>query len=946
MLGHYRLDARIDAGGMGVVYRAHNTHLDTAVALKVLPPAMVGDEAARRRLRKEAHVVARVVHPNISAVHDLDCQDGIDFLVLEYVPGVTLRDRLENGPLPEREIVAFGAQLASALEAAHQHGVIHCDLKPANIRITPDRHLKVLDFGLAYLRRAVAPHSRAGPAPESSTEPASATRGAGGTPQYMAPELFDSGTADERTDIYGAGTVLYAMATGRAPFNEATTARLLHAILREMPAPPREINAHISGELQRIILKCLDKDPDRRYQTARELHVDLRRILEPVTLPANPRGLGHGARTDAGRALRIAVAVAVAGVIAAGLWAMRGDGPAAVAATMTSLVTWPGEETGGRLSPDGKWASFCAAYGGQQGVWAVPVTGGDPQLLATGSGTIGSHAWSPDGSEIAYVRRDDSGSYLQFASAFGGAARASVLLDASLRSPDLLRWTGGAIDMEVPRRGLVRFDIATRHATTVLPAHDAAGATAIYFDIAGDLVAWTRVERATIGIALSRVDGRDMRMLTDSTSTAYQPRWLGPGGRRLVYSSSRGGQIDLWQMDVGSGVATQITFSPADERVEAASRDGSLILMSQTEDDAHLWIIDAALPGARRQLTADLLQDAWPSVARGGSRVVFQRNKPRQQGVLDVAEAQLLMASLADAGLTAVAPVVSSGGCPLLSPQGNWLAYTRTGAGGRYELWLADLQTRHAWRVADRFRIPNLYRFPIDWVQRMVAWSPDERHLYFVVLAGDGDTEIRRVEVQRDSTDSQVVAPARRGLYGDLDVSPGGDAFAYTWSAPDNGARELHHLDLVSGDDRVLLTQVPSGLRPVLCSRGWLDDRRSLVVLRGRTRADLTDDVDIDAVTPGRPPRRLASATRVFSGTARLDAARATLYVTVAGAGDVHNVQAVDLRGGRTRLLTDNSVAGVSYAGLEVVDGGELMFVQQKRNEDLMVIRFDPRPQP
>ncbi len=266
-LAHYRVLEQIGAGGMGVVYRARDEHLSRDVALKVLPPGSLTDEAARRRFRMEALSLSRLSHPNIETVFDFDTQDGVDFLVLEYVPGVTLSDRLAQAPLPVEEVLALGRQLADALAAAHARHVVHRDLKPGNLRVTPDGVLKVLDFGLA---RLFEPADTSAP-----TRSAIETKGPVGTPPYMAPEQLRGEPADARTDIYGAGAVLYEMATGRRPFGEAGGAVLGDAILHQTPRPPSELNPQVPGELNRVILRALAKHRDDRPQSARELRDEL-----------------------------------------------------------------------------------------------------------------------------------------------------------------------------------------------------------------------------------------------------------------------------------------------------------------------------------------------------------------------------------------------------------------------------------------------------------------------------------------------------------------------------------------------------------------------------------------------------------------------------------------------------------------------------------------------
>ncbi len=271
-LGHYRIVEQVAAGGMGVVYRAHDEQLERDVALKVLPMGTLSTDASRRQFRKEALALAKLSHPNIETVYEFDTQDGIDFLVMEYVPGNTLAERLTAGALPEKEVVALGMQIVAAMEEAHGRGIVHRDLKPSNIAITARGQAKVLDFGLAKLLPQVN---------ELTSDTLTDTQAGAGTLPYMPPEQLQGESVDARADIYTIGAVLYEMATNRRAFPEELPSRVINSILHHPPVPPRALNSRISPELERIILKCLDKDPGRRFQSAKELSVDLRRLAEP-----------------------------------------------------------------------------------------------------------------------------------------------------------------------------------------------------------------------------------------------------------------------------------------------------------------------------------------------------------------------------------------------------------------------------------------------------------------------------------------------------------------------------------------------------------------------------------------------------------------------------------------------------------------------------------------
>ena len=271
VLGHYRILEQIGAGGMGVVYRARDLQLERDVALKVLPPGTLSDSSARARFHKEALALARLNHPNIATVHEFGAENGTDFLVTEYIPGITLDKKLLAGALPEPEVVNLALQLAQGLEAAHEQGVIHRDLKPANLRLTSKGQLKVLDFGLAKLAQRL----EASAATESLTKDSVLS----GTLPYMSPEQVRGQHVDERSDIWAAGAVIYELATGRRAFPERHPTQLIDNILRQPLRPPTQINARITPALETVILKSLDKNPERRYQSVRELRVDLNRLL-------------------------------------------------------------------------------------------------------------------------------------------------------------------------------------------------------------------------------------------------------------------------------------------------------------------------------------------------------------------------------------------------------------------------------------------------------------------------------------------------------------------------------------------------------------------------------------------------------------------------------------------------------------------------------------------
>lgn len=331
-LTHYRILAQIGAGGMGVVFRARDERLERDVAIKVLPSGALAGETLRKRFRREALTLSKLNHPNVASIYDFDSDEGIDFLVMELVSGVPLNQRLMAGPLLEKEVLLLGSQIAAGMEAAHTLGIIHCDLKPGNLRLLPDGRLKILDFGLAELLHSAVP---------ADSETLSQANSPSGTLPYMAPEQVAGDVLDARTDIHAIGAVLYELASRQRPFSESQSSLLIDAILHRAPVPPRLANPRISAELERIILKCLDKAPENRYQSARELEVDLRRALsagaQTTTVPGLRQRKSNPKIVVGGLAI---VTLATLGVLSLGRL-LKNPSPPVSDQAITSLAVLP-----------------------------------------------------------------------------------------------------------------------------------------------------------------------------------------------------------------------------------------------------------------------------------------------------------------------------------------------------------------------------------------------------------------------------------------------------------------------------------------------------------------------------------------------------------------------------------------------------------------------------
>lgn len=325
ILGHYRITEKIGAGGMGEVYRAVDEHLDRDVALKVLPAGMLAGDGSRKQFRKEALALARLNHQNIETIYEFGSDQGVDFLAMELILGTPLGEIVRNGPLAEQEILRLGEQFAAGLAAAHRKGVIHRDLKPGNLMVTPEGNLKILDFGLAKLRNPDMD-------PDLTRSVTVDTGPVSGTLPYMSPEQLRGLPVDARSDIYAAGAVLYEMATAHRPFPQSHTAELMGAILYRTPPSPCALNPKVSAGLEGLIYKALNKEPSQRFQTARELaaalegiancapeNVPARGVASPAAMREATAVAAESTRTPLSRSARRGIAVAAAVILAVGV---------------------------------------------------------------------------------------------------------------------------------------------------------------------------------------------------------------------------------------------------------------------------------------------------------------------------------------------------------------------------------------------------------------------------------------------------------------------------------------------------------------------------------------------------------------------------------------------------------------------------------------------------
>jgi Tol biopolymer transport system component len=790
---HYRVVEKLGGGGMGVVYKAEDTRLGRAVALKFLPEDLAAKPEALERFQREARAASALNHPGICTVHDIDAHEGHWFIAMELLEGQTLRERIGGRPVELSALLDLGIQMADALDAAHGKGVVHRDLKPANVWVTPRGQAKLLDFGLAKL-------SHQGAVSDSSEKPTEApleltTAGSVmGTVAYMSPEQVRGEALDARTDLFSLGIVLYEMATGRQAFSGTTTGVVFEGILNREPPAISGVNPGLPQELGRIVAKALEKDKDVRYQTAKDLEADLKRLRrdttsgrKTVTTSSTAVSQSGGTSTPAvaattggprGRSRLMLAGGTAAAVVALGALALRfASAPSPLRVKHVVQIT-SDQASKGRPFTDGTRLYFAEGVGTtlRSVLTQVAVTGG-----ATGTISVPFPApflvdISPDGTELLVL-----------------ANRQIVGLTSAPSPLWIVPFLGGT-----PR-----------------PVGD----------IRAGEAAWSpdgRTIAYTVGAELFLVgtDGSNPHKIWTAAGVVYYPAWA-PEGRRLRLSviDPKDGRRSLWEVESGGGNPHPVLpgfggsaccgrWSPDGRHyVYSAAPPAPSGVASLAPSGRDLWVLNESSgwlsAGSTEpvRLTQGPLSYGVPAWSRDGRRIFAEGS--RQSG-------ELVRCKLGSEECATYLGGIDAEGVSF-TRDGQWVAWVTPDGG----LWRSRADGTEKLQLT----------FPPVWAA-LPQWSPDGRRICFARLEAAAPT--RLMLVSADGGPTQEAMPRDKGSQVDGDWSPDGRRLAFgrlTSGGPQDDDITIQIADLETSQ----ITAVPGSKG--LFSPRWSPDGRHLAAL-------------------------------------------------------------------------------------------------------------------
>jgi serine/threonine protein kinase/Tol biopolymer transport system component len=708
-VSHYRILKQLGVGGMGVVYEAEDMRLGRKVALKFVPEPLWNDPQARERLQREARAASALNHPNICTIHDIGDQDGRHFIVMERLQGHALNLLIASRRVPIDDAIDLTIQIADALETAHAQGIVHRDIKPANLFVTDRGEAKVLDFGLAKLTPISRPVGVSMSATDAGIESLTSPGSAVGTVVYMSPEQARGEDIDARSDLFSLGAVLYEMTTGVLPFAGATTAVLFDAILNRAPVPPSRLNPGVSPELERIVLKCLEKDRDLRYQGARELKTDLKRLRRDTHASSSVKvESAVAARPRSRRVLWASIGALIIFAALGWTWRWSHAVPQPVPqAEWKPLTDFSDSVVLPAISSDGRMLAFVRGddmFIPAGDIYLKLLPNGDPvQLTHDGTRKLGL-AFSPDGSKLTYTRNENGAWNTYVIPVLGGEPK---LL---LPNAEGLHWIGtNQVLFSEVKSGLHMALVTAGEGRTsqrdiYIPPTDRGMAHHSALSTDGTQVLLTEMGSSGqwLPCRLVPFDGNGPGVQVGPPGSRCLGVAWSPDGRWMYLNLDTGDGFHIWRQRHPRGAAQQLTVGPSEQSGIAVTPDGALVT-SVGGERRSVWL--RRPPDPDREISIQGNADA-PVFSRDGKRLYYLR---LTRAVPNWQIGNLISVDLSTLQSDNLFPDLLVRRYDL-SPDGTHVVLEVEGSSGKTQLWVAALNRRSA---PQQLQVPEIFDEPI-----------------------------------------------------------------------------------------------------------------------------------------------------------------------------------------------------------------------------------------